>query len=131
MSLRTERVGNLIRNTVGEILLAKISDPRIDPARTSITHVAVSQDLLVAKVYVSVMGTEAQQRRTISGLRHAAGRIQDLMMQQIQLRNTPVLEFLSDENFKKGLKTLDLIRQAMEEIDRKQAGPGAEGEVPQ
>jgi ribosome-binding factor A len=120
MSLRSERVANLIRNTVGELLLSKISDPRIDPARTSITHVEVAEDLLTAKIFVSVMGSEAEQRRALHGLRHAAGRIQDLMMRQIQLRNTPALSFVADVGFKKGLKTLELIRRAMDEIDQKQ-----------
>jgi ribosome-binding factor A len=126
MSLRTERVANLIRNTVGEILLSKISDPRIDPARTSITHVEVAEDLLTAKVFVSVMGSEGEQRRTFRGLKHAAGRIQDLMMRQIELRNTPALSFIPDEGFKKGLKTIELIRRAMDEIEQKDKPEEAE-----
>ena len=73
MSRRTERVGNLIRSTIGELLLSKISDPRIDPARTSITRVEVPEDLLSAKVYISVLGNETQERTTLRALRHAAG----------------------------------------------------------
>jgi len=120
MSRRTERVGNLIRNTIGRLLPTKLSDPRIDPARTSITHVEVAEDLLTARVFVSVIGTEAEQRRTLKGLCHAAGRVQNLLARRIRLRHTPVLEFMLDENFKKTLQTLDLIQQAMEEIRRKE-----------
>jgi len=130
MSRRTERINNLIRNVIGELLLAKMSDPRIDPARVSITRVEASEDLTSAKVFVSVIGTEAQQRNTLRALRHAAGRLQDLMMRQIELRYTPVLDFILDVNFKKTLKTLQLIQQAMAEIDRKkQAEKG--GATPQ
>ena len=120
MSRRTERVANLIRNTLGQILLAKTSDPRIDPARTSVTRVEVSDDFLTAKVFVSVIGTDAEQRRTLYALRHAAGHFQDLMMREISLRNTPVLSFLPDEKFKKTLQTLEIIQQAMEEIREKE-----------
>lgn len=119
MSRRTERVGNLIRNTLGQILLAKTSDPRIDPARTSITHVEVSDDFMVAKVFVSVLGTEAEQRRTLRALGHAAGHFQDLMMREISLRSTPALNFVIDVNFKKTLQTLEIIQHAMEEIRQK------------
>jgi len=131
MSRRTERVGNMIRNIVGELLLSKISDPRIDPAKTSITHVDVAEDLLAAKVFVSVIGSEAQQRRTLRGLGSAAGHIQELMMRQMKLRNTPLLQFVLDKNFKQGLRTLQLIQQAMDEIDqrdqrRKAEAPPAE-----
>ena len=120
MSRRTERVGNLIRSTIGELLLSKISDPRIDPARTSITRVVVSEDLLTAKVYVSVLGNDNQQRTTVRALKHAAGHIQELMMRKIQLRNTPILSFEPDTKFKKTLETYSVIQKAMEEIERKE-----------
>ncbi len=120
MNRRTQRVGSLIRNTVGGILLAKISDPRIDPARTSITRVEVPEDLLTAKIYVSIVGTKAEQRSAMRALHHAAGHIQELMMREISLRNTPVLEFVHDENFQKTLQTLQLIEEAMNEIRQKE-----------
>ena len=120
MTRRTDRVGSLIRNTIGELLLSKISDPRIDPATTSITRVEVTPDFLQAKVYVSVLGSRSDQRKAISGLTHAAGHLQELMMRQIKLRNTPLLVFLPDETFKKTMKTLELIQQAMSEIEEKE-----------
>jgi ribosome-binding factor A len=135
MNRRTERVSNLIRNTIGELLLAKMSDPRIDPARTSITHVEVPEDLLTARVYVSVIGTEAEQRRTLQALSHAAGHIQELMMREISLRNTPLLQFVLDTKFKKTLETFQIIGKAMEEIHRKEAAqtpsPEADEDTPQ
>ena len=120
MNRRTQRVGNLIRNTVGSILLTKLSDPRVDPARTSVTRVEVPEDLLTARVYVSIAGTEAEQRNTMRALGHAAGRVQELMMREISLRNTPLLEFVLDENFQKTLQTLQLIEDAMDEIRQKE-----------
>jgi len=113
---RTDRVASLIRRTLGQLLLSKLSDPRIDPGRTSITHVEVSEDLVAAKVYVSVQGTEAEQRNALRALRHAGGHLQELMMRGIRLRHTPVLEFVPDIEFKKTLETLQLIDQAMAEI---------------
>ena len=44
MSRRTDRIASLIRDTVGMLLLTKMSDPRIDPALTSITRVEVPAD---------------------------------------------------------------------------------------
>jgi len=124
-------VASLIRNTIGQLLLAKISDPRIDPAKTSVTRVEVPDDLLTAKVYVSVIGTEAEQRTTLRALRHAAGRVQELMMREIRLRHTPLLEFALDEKFKKTLETYRLIQVAMDEIrqkEQRQSGEPAEAE---
>ncbi|MBN1553843.1 MAG: 30S ribosome-binding factor RbfA [Phycisphaerae bacterium] len=117
MSRRTERVGNLIRNTLGSLFLAKLSDPRVDPARVSITRVETPEDLLTAKVYISVAGGDkAEESRVIAALRHAAGYLQEKMMKQIQLRNTPRLDFQIDEQYKKTLRTLNLISEVSEEL---------------
>jgi len=124
MSRRTQRVASLMRDIIGQLLLSKVSDPRIDPARTSITRVEVPDDLSTAKVYVSVVGTETKQRLAVQALCHAAGYIQELMMRQISLRNTPLLDFLIDRKFKKMTQTLALIDQAMQEIRRKEARLG-------
>lgn len=128
MTRRTERIGSLIRSTLGELLLTKLSDPRVDPAKTSITRVEIQEDLLAAKVYVSVMGTDGEQRRTIRALIHASGHVQELMARKIKLRNTPILEFLLDTEFKKTLKTYELIQQAMAEIREKQPDDDDEDE---
>jgi len=108
-----------MRQIMGELLLTKLSDPRIDRARTSVTRVEVAEDLLTAKVYISVMGTDGQQNRTIQALRHASGHIQELVMRQMSLRATPVLSFLVDTEFKKTLETLDIIQRVADEIQQK------------
>ena len=115
MSRRTERVGNLIRNTLGQLLLSKMSDPRFDSARTSITRVEVPEDLLTARVYVSVTGSEEDQHKTIAALQHAVGYLQERLGREIRLRNTPRLSFEIDVKFKKTLETLSLISEITEE----------------
>lgn len=116
MSRRTDRVDSVVRRTLGQLLLTRLSDPRIDPARTTITKVMVSEDLTTAKVYVSVIGSEADQRKALAALTHASGHLQELLIQQVTLRQTPVLNFILDTGFKKALQTLEIIDQAMAEI---------------
>lgn len=128
MSRRTQRIANLLREVIGQIVLCKLSDPRIDPAKTSVTRIDVPEDLLSANVYISVLGSQAEQRRTLGALSHASGRIQELMAQQIQLRHTPVLTFVYDKQFKSTLETLGIIDRAMEEIREKDRGDS--GDIP-
>ena len=133
---RAERVGSLIRDVVGQLLLSKISDPRVDPARVSITHVEMSPDLTVAKVFISVIGAPSrseaenakEQTLAVRALQHAAGRVQELMMRQISLRFTPKLDFVEDQTFKKTLQTYQIIQQAMDEIRQKEQSRAASGE---
>ena len=130
MKRRAERVANLIRDTVGQLLLTKLSDPRIDPARTSIVRVEVPDDLLTARVYVSFMGEQAEQRKGLRALRHAAGHIQELMMREITLRHTPILDFQIDTKFKKTMETLEIIQKVSEELrakDEAALGDGNDG----
>ncbi len=123
MSRRTERVGNLIRNILGPILLTKMSDPRFDPIATSITRVEVPEDLMTAKVYISVAGDQKNQTKTIAALRHAAGYLQEQMAKQIRLRRTPRLDFQIDEKLKKITETLNLIAEVTKELREKQQDP--------
>lgn len=128
MSRRTERVGKLLQQTIGQIVLRDLADPRIDPARTSITRVKVQEDLLAAKVYVSVIGSESQQALAVEALNRASGRIEGRCRQRVQLRRMPDLTFFVDEQFKGVLRTWEIINQAMEEIHEKevrQDGPDA------
>lgn len=119
MNRRPKRIASLIRDIIGQILLTKLSDPRIDPARTSVVRVEVPEDLLTAKVYVSVIGEPAEQRRTLRALRHATGHVQELMMRQMSLRHTPMLDFQIDTRFKKTVETLEIIQKVSEELRAK------------
>lgn len=125
MTRRTQRIESLIQSTLGMLLLTKIADPRIDPARTSITRVEVPADLLSAKVHISVMGTEAEQRNALRALQHAAGHIQELLSREIELRTTPILDFQADVQFKKAIQTQAIIQRVSEELRRKDEERGA------
>ncbi len=129
MSRRTERIGKLFQQEIGLILLRELADPRMDPARTSVTRVQVQEDLLRAKVYVSIIGTEAEQRRGLDALSGAVGRIRALVRDRVQLRHMPQLEFHYDEQFKGALKTWEVIREAMDEIHAKERADGADDEA--
>lgn len=120
MKRRMERIGKLMQHAIGQILMRNMSDPRIDPARTSVTRVVVQEDLLRAKVYISVLGEEADQNKALEALTRAAGRIQILLRSDVQLRTMPVLEFLIDEQFKGTLRTYSIIQKAMQEIRDKE-----------
>jgi len=119
MSRRTERVGKLLLRAIGEVVIEKLADPRIDSARTTITHVEVGEDLLRARVYVSILGSEIEQQTGLKALRGAAGCIKAMVKERIRLRQIPRLEFLPDTHFKDVLGTLQAISKAMKELEDK------------
>jgi ribosome-binding factor A len=119
MTRRTQRVGSLVRETLGRVILTDLSDPRIDPALTSVVRVEVPEDLMTAKVYVSVLGDESLQRKTLRALKHATGHIQELLGRKLSLKHTPKLTFEFDKNFQGTLEIYRIIEDAMQEIREK------------
>ena len=58
-SHRVARVAEVIREVAAETILFELQDPRIK--HVTVTRAEVSADLQIAKVFVSVMGTEREQ----------------------------------------------------------------------
>jgi ribosome-binding factor A len=135
MSRRTERLGSTIQQELAQIIMRELSDPRLT-GMPSITRVKVSEDLSIADVYMTIMGTEGQQNAALNALRHSAGLMRTRLTKMLSLRQSPFLKFHIDENLKKELAVLDLldkVRKENEEIDRKRAAEaaGANGAVPE
>ncbi len=106
---RADRVGDLIRAEIMDILLRKTKDPRVGFA--TVTAVKVSDDLKHARVLVSVMGGEDDKRRTMKGLKSAVSFIRGELGRRLKLRYTPELTFALDESIERGDKTLDLLKK--------------------
>ena len=114
MSRRTERVGSTIRQELAMMMLHELNDPRLK-GMPSITRVKVSEDLSNADVYITVMGTESQQQTVLAALRHSAGMMRSKLTKAMSMRTIPYLKFHLDENLKKEMAVLDLLRKVSEE----------------
>ena len=108
---RLARVAEAIREVASSTILFELRDPRVK--NVTVTRAEVSGDLQHAKVYVSVMGTPAEQNLTLRGLRHAAGFIQSKLAKRLQTRFTPVLEFVLDQGVKNSIEMTRLINEAL------------------
>jgi ribosome-binding factor A len=107
VSRRTDRVGDLIRAELSDLLLRSVQDPRIRLA--SITGVEVSPDLKRAVVRISALGDEDQRLATIDALRHARGFLRSELAKQLRTRNTPELVFELDRGAEHSQKISDLL----------------------
>src|SRR3954468_325184 len=108
---RVARVAEAVREVASETILLEMRDPRVK--LVTVTRAEVSGDLQHAKIYVSIMGTEKEQKLTMHGLRHAAGFIQSKLAQRLQTRFTPVVDFVLDEGVKKSIEITRLINEAL------------------
>jgi ribosome-binding factor A len=106
--LRRERLGRLIQEEVGGLIVAgKIKDPRVD-SFLSVTRVEVSGDLAWADLYVSSFKTETGLGKGVAGLQSAAGFIQARLARLMRIRQTPRLRFHADTGIREGF---DIVRK--------------------
>jgi len=122
-SFRLDKMASFIRMLVSEAIAHKVNDPRVSQF-ASVTRVDVSGDLQLAKVYVSVMGSSTEQRRTMAGLEHARGHIQRWVGSQLRVRHVPEIRFVADESIKGSAEMVRQIDDAMEELKDEEPAAG-------
>jgi len=104
---RLARVSEIIREVAAETILFELRDPRVK--QITVTRVETSGDLQNAKVYVSVMGSEKEQLRSVTGLQNAAGFIQSRLAKRLTTRFLPVLTFHLDDGIKKSIEIARIL----------------------
>jgi ribosome-binding factor A len=120
---RIQRIANLIKKEVAEMLIREVKDPRI--GMVTITEVTVSKDLRIAHIYYSALGSEKQNQDSAIGLRQATKFIQREIGQRIRMRYTPAIDFQFDHSLEYGshidkiLQDLSLPKE--EEVPKKDA----------
>src|SRR3990172_9241193 len=110
MSRRTERLNDLLREELSELLLRQVKDPRLGGLIT-ITQVLVSADLRHARVYISVLGGEAEKREVMTALSSAASYLRRELRSHLTLRYTPDLSFFPDDSIENGARMLSLLNE--------------------
>jgi ribosome-binding factor A len=108
---RVARVAEVVREVASETILFEVKDPRVKGV--TVTRAEVSADLQHAKVYVSLMGTPAEQKLCLKALQHAAGFVQSKLGSRLKTRFTPVIHFILDEGVKKSIEMTRLINEAL------------------
>ena len=107
MSRRTERIQDLLRAEISDLLRREVKDPRI--GLTTVTDVDVSPDLTHAVVKVSVLGDDVQREDAVKGLRQAKGFIRSQLARRMRTRVVPDLVFELDRGAEHSQRITDLL----------------------
>jgi len=109
---RIERVSKLVKEQVGEILeVIGLTDCGF----ITVTAANISPDLKEGRIYVSVIGTLAQQKRALVELSHRHGDIQHELARRIIIKYTPRLTFHLDETETHAARIEQLLNDVNEE----------------
>src|ERR1041384_6719978 len=124
---RADRVAEAIREEVAKFLRTEVKDPRISPLVT-VTGCEVTRDLRHAKVFVSVMGSDAERAQTFEGLASVATHLRSRVGRALRLRLAPEITFRPDESIARAARIEDLLASIKQpETDGEKHGDKDEG----
>lgn len=108
-SLRVQRVRELLKRTIGEIIRREF--PVSESGLVTVNDVDVTGDLQSATVYVSILGDPSKQKRGSELLNQHRKRIQGLVGHEVVLKYTPTLRFVLDDSVVRGNRVLEIIEE--------------------
>jgi ribosome-binding factor A len=97
---RKERLGDLIKEVISEMIMKKVKDPRI--GFITITDVEMTDDLRLARVFFSVMGGDREKKDSFLGLESATGFIKKELGLKLRLKYAPDIVFEYDDSLEYG-----------------------------
>jgi ribosome-binding factor A len=110
VSRRQDRVADLLRTQLSQILLRDLEDPRVRLA--SVTTVDISPDLRHARVGISILGDDSERQEGIRALTRARGFLRRRLAGELRsLRAIPDLEFELDRGAEYSQHISDLLDQ--------------------
>jgi ribosome-binding factor A len=107
MTARTDRIDQLLRQEIGEILAREVQDPRI--GFVTITDVETAPDLSTARVWVSVIGQPDERVETMRALQRAMPFVRHELGSRVRLRRIPELHVRIDDTAQRGTRVLRLL----------------------
>ncbi|HWS53994.1 MAG TPA: 30S ribosome-binding factor RbfA [Pyrinomonadaceae bacterium] len=113
---RPEKVAELIREEVSQIVGFELEDPRLE--RVTVTEVRVADNLRDARVYVVAEGTEEERGEALKALQKAAPYVRRQLGRSLNLRYTPELHFVRDTVEESATRVEALLSQLGQEKDR-------------
>lgn len=111
MSLKIERLNNLIMREVSIILEREVKDKGIE--FVTVTAVKTTSDLSFSKIYVTILNDDKKDE-IMKSLKGASGFIRKTLADRIEVRHIPKLEFVYDESIEYGKKIEDKIKEIHE-----------------
>lgn len=128
---RARRLGERIKVLAAEALARAVKDP--DIGFVTFTDVKVSPDLMHARIYFTVLGSEDEREYSIETLERNKGKLRGEIGRQLGIRLTPTIELVLDEIPASAGAMAELLAEAKrrdDEVERlaKQAKPAGDAD---
>jgi len=118
MKYRKDRLEELIKRIVSEIIMRELKDPRI--GFVTVTGVELNRDYSEARIGVSILGSSSDVRKSMEGIRSSSGYVQKLMGKELKIRNLPRIYFYLDKSVEEGVEMVNKINNLPGVKDQKE-----------
>lgn len=124
-SKRIARLNEQLKREIAELVRTEVRDPRV--GLVSITGVQTSADLGVARVFVRILGDDAERAENMEGLEAAAPFLRRALGQLLHLRKIPELRFQEDRSLERAQRIEEILAQVLPD-EEEEGGSDPEGE---
>ncbi len=119
---RTDRLNSLLKEVISETIRKDVKNPLVSEFVT-IIRVDITKDLREAKVFFSVIGTDAEKKDTLDALNSAAGFIATKSSKKVVMRFFPSLTFKEDDSVEKQIRILTALQEIENERNSRTGNP--------
>lgn len=116
-----DRVDELLRQEIGDLLAKELADPRI--GFVTITDVETSPDLRHAKVWISVIGGRSDRVESVRALQASMGFVRHELGKRLRIKRIPALHIELDDSAERGTRVLHLLQELELGVDPQEVTP--------
>ena len=113
MPRRTDRINELLRQEISQLLARQVKDPRLDGV-ISITQVRTTNDLRSARVLISVMGNAEAKKNALEGIQSAAAYLRRELRDRLAMKYVPFFSFEVDNTLEEANHLYQIMNQIQE-----------------
>ena len=116
MTTRQEKLQELLREEMSDILRREFKDPRL--GFITIIGAEITPDLRYAKVFVSIMGSDEEKAQNMAVLKNAERFARQALGRRVKIKVLPEIEFRLDTSVDQGVRMLELLEQIKHDEQR-------------
>ncbi len=114
---RSERVADLLREEIIQIVGYELEDPRLTPV--TVTDVRLSDNMKALRVYITVAGDEQEYKAALAALRHATPYVRKQLGLSLNLKRVPEISFVRDRVEEEGERVDKLLADIEQEWEER------------
>lgn len=110
---RLQRLNEQLKRELSELIRTQVRDPRV--GLVTVTAVDITSDLSLARVYVRILGDDAEVEEGMAGLSAAAPFMRTALGQELSIRRIPELRFQHDQSMEHALRIERILADVLPE----------------